>query len=94
MSRLDRNGRKGMLLLHDNHQWTADMVPMLLSELKAKGYRIVHMVPGPGNGPTVPAPKGWSSETERVIGALRPRLEKSAAKLGDGPIPVRPAPTE
>jgi peptidoglycan/xylan/chitin deacetylase (PgdA/CDA1 family) len=94
MSRLERNGRKGMLLLHDNHQWTADMVPMLLRELKAKGYRIVHMVPGPGNGPTVPAPPDWSSETERVIGALRPRLDKSAARFGDGPFPVKPAPTE
>ena len=93
MSRLDRLG-KGMLLLHDNHQWTADMVPMLLRELKAKGYRIVHMVSGPGNGPTVPAPPGWFSETERVIGALRPRLDKSAAKVGDGPFPVKPAPTE
>src|SRR5580658_1022482 len=88
MSRLERNGHKGMLLLHDNHQWTADMVPMLLRELKAKGYRIVHMVPGPGTGPTVPAPQGWSSETERVIGALRPRLDKSAARFGDGPFPV------
>jgi peptidoglycan-N-acetylglucosamine deacetylase len=93
MGRLDSLG-KGMLLLHDNHQWTADMVPMLLTELKAKGYRIVHMVPGPGTGPTVPAPKGWFSETERVIGALRPRLEKSAAKAGDGPIQVKPAPLE
>ncbi len=93
MSRLDRVG-KGMLLFHDTHQWTADMVPMLLSELKAKSYRIVHMVPGPGNGPTVPAPKGWFSETERVINALRPRFEKSAAPFGDGPFPVKPAPTE
>jgi peptidoglycan-N-acetylglucosamine deacetylase len=93
MSRLDRLG-KGMLLLHDNHQWTADMVPMLLRELKAKGYRVVHMVAGPGTGPTVPAPKGWFSETERVIGALKPRFEKSAAKIGDGPIPVKPAPRE
>ena len=91
MTQLDRLG-KGMLLLHDNHQWTADMVPMLLKELKAKGYRIVHMVPGPGTGPTAPAPKGWFSETERVIGALRPRFEKSAAKAGDGPIPVKPPP--
>jgi peptidoglycan-N-acetylglucosamine deacetylase len=93
MGRLDGLGR-GMLLLHDNHQWTADMVPMLLRELKAKGYRIVHMVPGPGTGPTSPAPRGWSSETERVIDALRPRFEKSAAKVGDGPIPVKPAPRE
>jgi peptidoglycan-N-acetylglucosamine deacetylase len=94
MSRLERNGHKGMLLLHDNHQWTADMVPMLLRELKAKGYKIVHMVPGPGTGPTAPAPKGWSSETERVIGALRPQLDKSAARFGDGPFPVKPAPSE
>ena len=62
--------------------------------LKAKGYRIVHMVPGPGSGPTSPAPKGWVSETERVIGALKPRLEKSAIRLGGGPIPVRRAPRE
>lgn len=94
MSRLEKNGHRGMLLLHDNHQWTADMVPMFLRELKAKGYRIVHMVAGPGNGPTVPAPPGWSSETERVISALRPRLDKSAARFGDGPFAVKPAPKE
>jgi peptidoglycan-N-acetylglucosamine deacetylase len=94
MSRLEKNGHKGMLLMHDNHPWTAEMVPMLLSELKAKGYRIVHMVAGPGNGPTVPAPPGWVSETERVIGALKPRLEKAAVKAGAGPFPVKPAPVE
>jgi peptidoglycan/xylan/chitin deacetylase (PgdA/CDA1 family) len=94
MSRLEKNGHKGMLLLHDNHQWTADMVPTLLKELKAKGYRIVHMVAGPGNGPTAPAPKGWVSETERVIDALKPRLVKAAPKVVVGPIPVKPAPTE
>ena len=93
MSRLDRPG-KGMLLLHDNRQWTADMIPMLLRDLKAKGYRIVHMVPGPGTGPTAPAPKGWFSETGRVTNALRPRFEKSAPKAGDGPIEVKPAPSE
>ena len=95
MRRLEKNGHRGMLLLHDNHPWTAEMVPMLLKELKAKGYRIVHMVAGPGNGPTASAPEGWTSETERVIGALKPRLEKSAApKLAHGPIPVKPAPAE
>ena len=90
MARLDRLG-KGILLLHDTHPWTAEMVPMLLRELKAKGYRIVHMVPGPGRTATVPAPKGWFSETERVIDALKPRLERAAARKGDGPVPVKPA---
>jgi peptidoglycan/xylan/chitin deacetylase (PgdA/CDA1 family) len=94
MRRLEKNGHKGMLLLHDNHPWTAAMVPMLLRELKAEGYRVVHMVAGVGNGPTVPAPPGWTSETSRVTGALKPRLENSAAKLGGGPIPVKPAPAE
>ncbi len=94
MSRLEKNGHRGMLLMHDNHPWTAEMVPMLLRELKAKGYKIVQMVPGPGNGPTVPAPPGWRSETERVIGALKPRLDKSAARFGDGPFRVKPAPVE
>jgi len=93
MSRLERNGRRGMLLLHDNHPWTAEMAPLLLRELKAKGYRIVHMVPGPGNGPTVSAREGWKSETERVIGALKPRLEKHA-HARSGPFPVKPAPVE
>jgi peptidoglycan-N-acetylglucosamine deacetylase len=92
MSRFEASGHRGMLLLHDNHPWTAEMVPMLLRELKSKGYKIVHIVPGPGNGPTSPAPKGWSSETQRVIDAIRPRFEKSAVSPGDGPIPVKRAP--
>jgi len=96
MSRLEKNNHRGMLLMHDNHPWTAAMVPMLLGRLKAGGYRIVHMTGGGfGSGPTVPAPPGWTSETERVIGALKPRLERAAGKgLADGPIPVKPAPTE
>ncbi len=93
MSRLDRLG-KGILLLHDNHQWTADMVPLLLRELKAKGYRVVHMVPGPGHTPTVPASKGWFSETERAIDALKPRLEKAAARKSGAPVPIRPTPPD
>ena len=85
MRRLDRLG-KGILLLHDTHQWTADMVPMLLRELKAKGYRVVHMVPGPGHMATAPAPKGWFSDTERTIDALKPRLEKAAARNSRAPV--------
>ncbi len=35
----------GILLLHDIHAHTAAMVPRLLAELKARGYRVVHIVP-------------------------------------------------
>jgi peptidoglycan-N-acetylglucosamine deacetylase len=96
MSRLEKNGRKGMLLMHDNHPWTAAMVPMLLRRLKAEDYKIVHMTGGgSGSGPTAPASAGWTSETERIIGALKPRLEKGAGRrIADGPIPVKQAPTE
>ena len=54
MDRLEKNDQRGMLLLHDNHPWTAEAVPMLLRELKAQGYRVVHMVPGPGKWPHRP----------------------------------------
>src|SRR5690606_8100264 len=42
MQKLDKRG-KGILLMHDIHKRTAKAVPMLLAELKAKGYKIVHM---------------------------------------------------
>jgi len=44
MERLERKG-KGILLLHDVQPVTAKAVPQLLAELKAKGYKIVHMRP-------------------------------------------------
>jgi peptidoglycan/xylan/chitin deacetylase (PgdA/CDA1 family) len=69
--------KRGMILLHDNHQWTADMMPRFLRELKLRGYHIVHMVAGPGPGVTEGAPPGWASETERAIDRLKPRLTKA-----------------
>jgi peptidoglycan-N-acetylglucosamine deacetylase len=73
MGRLDAAGR-GMILLHDNHSWTAQMLPRFLRELKLRGYHVVHMVAGPGVGATTDAPPGWTSETERALGRLKPRL--------------------
>ena len=66
--------KRGIILLHDNHQWTADMLPRFLRELKLRGYHVVHLVAGPGAAATVAAPPGWSSETERALGRLKPRL--------------------
>jgi len=36
--------RGGILLLHDVQDQTADALPLLLQTLKAKGYRVVHLV--------------------------------------------------
>jgi peptidoglycan/xylan/chitin deacetylase (PgdA/CDA1 family) len=93
LARLEKP-KRGMLLFHDVYPWTAAMLPMFLRELKQRGYHIVHMVPGPGTGPTAEAPPGWISETERTVGALKPRLDKGDRPTGQGPIPVKPAPTE
>jgi hypothetical protein len=42
MCKLDRKG-KGIILLHDFQQATAKAVADLLNELKANGYKVVHM---------------------------------------------------
>lgn len=42
---LDRAGQTGILLLHDTKDSTATMTPLLLRELKARGYKVVHLVP-------------------------------------------------
>jgi peptidoglycan/xylan/chitin deacetylase (PgdA/CDA1 family) len=44
MTKLAKNG-KGILLMHDFQHNTAEALPELLRQLKAGGYRIVHMVP-------------------------------------------------
>jgi peptidoglycan/xylan/chitin deacetylase (PgdA/CDA1 family) len=52
MSQLEKRG-KGIILLHDFHQNTAEALPELLRQLKAGGYKVVHMVPK-GQLTTVP----------------------------------------
>jgi peptidoglycan-N-acetylglucosamine deacetylase len=42
MTKLERKG-KGIILMHDFQQATAKAVPIILTELKAKGYKVVHM---------------------------------------------------
>jgi peptidoglycan/xylan/chitin deacetylase (PgdA/CDA1 family) len=44
LSRLEEK-QGGILLLHDIHAHTAAMVPRLLAELRARGYRVVYIVP-------------------------------------------------
>ena len=42
MTKLERKG-KGIILMHDFQQATAKAMPELLNQLKAKGYKVVHM---------------------------------------------------
>jgi peptidoglycan/xylan/chitin deacetylase (PgdA/CDA1 family) len=44
MTKLAKNG-KGILLMHDFQHATAEAMPELLRQLKAGGYKIVHLVP-------------------------------------------------
>jgi peptidoglycan-N-acetylglucosamine deacetylase len=44
MERLERKG-KGIVLMHDVQPVTAKALPRLLAELKAKGFKVVHMKP-------------------------------------------------
>jgi peptidoglycan/xylan/chitin deacetylase (PgdA/CDA1 family) len=44
MARLEKKG-KGILLFHDVQPVTSKALPQVLTELKAKGYKVVHMRP-------------------------------------------------
>jgi peptidoglycan/xylan/chitin deacetylase (PgdA/CDA1 family) len=44
MSQLEKRG-KGIILMHDFQKNTAETLPELLRQLKAGGYKVVHMVP-------------------------------------------------
>jgi peptidoglycan/xylan/chitin deacetylase (PgdA/CDA1 family) len=44
MTKLEKRG-KGILLMHDFQHGTAEAMPELLRQLKAGGYKVVHMVP-------------------------------------------------
>jgi peptidoglycan-N-acetylglucosamine deacetylase len=48
---LEKKG-KGILLMHDIKPNTARAMPVLLSELKRRGFRIVHVVPETGHIPS------------------------------------------
>jgi peptidoglycan/xylan/chitin deacetylase (PgdA/CDA1 family) len=59
MKRLEAKG-KGVLLLHDIQARTVAAMPRILHELKARGYRIVHVVPASPELPATPTePQQW-----------------------------------
>lgn len=66
MKRLEKEG-KGIVLFHDSKAQTAAMLPDFLRELKARGYKLVHVVAGEGETPVAAAGPGWTSTTEPII---------------------------
>src|SRR3984957_2519672 len=59
ISRLEAKG-KGILLLHDIQARTVAALPRILHELKAQGFRIVHVVPATPDRPATPTdPQQW-----------------------------------
>jgi len=77
MQRLESKGG-GILLLHDIQPATVVALPMLLKEMKKRGYRIVHVVPGGARPAIAPAlvaaadtgKQGW------------PRVAKASGQAG------------
>lgn len=80
LSRLERL-RKGIILFHDSKSSTAQMLPAFLRQLKARGYRVVHVTPGAGPTPVIDAPVGWTSTTEAIIA----NLSAKDTTLGEAP---------
>jgi peptidoglycan/xylan/chitin deacetylase (PgdA/CDA1 family) len=61
IKRLEARG-KGILLLHDIQPRTVAALPRILQEMKARGYRIVHVVPATQQQPPTPSePEEWLS---------------------------------
>jgi peptidoglycan/xylan/chitin deacetylase (PgdA/CDA1 family) len=66
LERIEAN-HKGVLLLHDIHERTVEALPLLLGELKLRGYRIVHVVPATAQMPkTASEPRQWLVRAGRI----------------------------
>jgi peptidoglycan-N-acetylglucosamine deacetylase len=92
LQRLDKEGR-GIVLFHDTKQQTAEMLPAFLRELKKRGYKIVHIVPGTTPPPLRSAPVDWTSATEKIIAEVFARKRREVKPEGQAGAP-EPAPPQ
>ena len=75
ISRIEAKNHRGVLLLHDIHPATALALPMLLKELKTRGYHIVQAVPAGERIASVPE---LPSKTHEAGG--EPRVVKTSVE--------------
>jgi len=89
INRLATRG-KGILLLHDIQPATALALPAILKELKARGFKIVHVVPATPDRPkTVTEPELWATRR-----APEPKIWPRTLAMGtENPEPVLAAPS-
>ncbi len=89
LSRIEAKDHRGVLLLHDIHPATAMALPVLLKELKVRGYRIVQAVPAgerPKSVPETPAPAvadsgGWPRVAKTKIASTEPLIKTRVAHI-------------
>jgi peptidoglycan-N-acetylglucosamine deacetylase len=80
IARLEAQG-KGMILLHDIKPATALALPLLLRELKARRFRVVHVVPATGRrAKTATLPHQW--RVRHASRRLPPSAGRRTADLG------------
>ena len=89
ISRLEAKG-KGILLLHDIQARTVAALPRILETLKARGYRIVHVVPTTAERPATPTePQEWLLHPPPDAIAKWPQVPNFVfADLGGLPVPA------
>jgi hypothetical protein len=80
MRRLNAKGR-GIILLHDIHPSTALALPTLLKELKAGGYRVVHVVAAGEQPKSLPEVVATPLEKENWPRVLHAKAEKRGAAV-------------
>ncbi len=91
INRIEARGR-GILLLHDIQPATALALPEILSELKARGFQIVHVVPAARDRPkTATEPEQWA--VRRTAPPEQKLWPRSLATMLEAPPPVLNAPS-
>lgn len=90
MRRIEAKGHRGILLLHDIHPATVMALPLLLKELKEKGYKIVQAVPAGERPASVPehAEKTANGGWPRVLPTDAPATTGSVSAEPDAHVPI------